>query len=160
MRAYENPTLIAAAFGLLSHAASEGRRCPTNGEVRGGHAMFRVLADAGKIKVGVYARNWRVVEIFVGPSAGCVTAPSPDFGAPYKVYGGTPAQIAAQDARRRRERVERAEAKKLRRAEARERWSHQPTTARVCMCCRRTFQSEGLHHRMCNGCRRDPAEVA
>lgn len=28
-----------------------------------------------------------------------------------------------------------------------------PTTTRCCMTCRRAFQSEGPHHRMCERCR-------
>lgn len=32
-----------------------------------------------------------------------------------------------------------------------------PTTKRACMCCRRSFKSEGNHNRLCYICRQEPA---
>lgn len=95
------PTKIEAArafvLAMLRDAAAAGLRCPANHEIRAAayaHGLtFPIecypseLAYAGRIRVEVYARNWRVVEI-----DGLRTMEPPRGGEPYKVIG--PAQGA------------------------------------------------------------------
>ena len=74
-------------FEMIADAASRGERCPTSDEIR--DKMWRQhltalpspvsdLARAGRIVVWVHARNWRVVEILMGPARGCRTAEAPN----------------------------------------------------------------------------------
>lgn len=77
---------IEMGFALIELAAENGERCPTNqsaenptGELRSG--VTTALLKQGRIRVEVYAHNWRVVTILTGPHAGKRTAPSPYKGA-------------------------------------------------------------------------------
>lgn len=83
-------------LNLIRQAAIDGDRMPTlQGLRRMGHrdpnASLRRLAASGRIRIEVYGRNWRVVEICRGPHAGKRTAESPRGGRPYLVVdaGGT-----------------------------------------------------------------------
>lgn len=84
-------------FQQIEHAALNGLRCPINkthgyGTLRMG--VTSELVKQGRIRVEVYAHNWRVIEITSGPNAGKRTAPPPykDWK-PYKIYGWTTAEI-------------------------------------------------------------------
>jgi hypothetical protein len=77
-------------FDWLISLAREGKRCPTTDEMsralssRGlcgnvsKQAPTSWLARAGKIRIRVYAKNWRVVEIAAGPFAGLETQGPPN----------------------------------------------------------------------------------
>lgn len=81
-------------LSILREAAKKGERCPTLPQLRLAvqclgfrgiqtTAHLTVLARQGHIRIEVYARNWRVVEI-----DGHRTAPSPDpYAVPYRVIG-------------------------------------------------------------------------
>ena len=74
------------AFQQLCATAERGERCPFNWQLP--HGALPALARAGKIRVEVFAKNWRVVTIMAGPSAGKHTMrdPSMPLGArPYVV---------------------------------------------------------------------------
>lgn len=71
------------AFNVLVEAARVKVRCPTNDYFS--HGAVAALAHAGWIRIYVYARNWRVVEIITGPHAGARTAPPPRAYACYRV---------------------------------------------------------------------------
>jgi len=78
-------------FSQLVDAAIAGQRCPVTARegVPGlpGHATS-VLAREGRIKVEIYAHNWRVVEILDGPHAGARTKPCPhETNGPYRIIG-------------------------------------------------------------------------
>lgn len=84
--------LMERAFALLCAIADKGERCPTGadmGKLLGGYLSDRGvvvrLARAGKIRIEVYGRNWRVIEILTGPQTGKRTAPPPAGGVPYKI---------------------------------------------------------------------------
>jgi hypothetical protein len=89
------------AFRMLRDAAAAGLRCPIADEIAralkiagvGGAATNIVpeLCRLGYITSRVYSKNWRIVEIEVGPCAGKKTL-SPPFhcGPPYKVVGKDP----------------------------------------------------------------------
>lgn len=69
-------------FAEIERAAIIGARCPTNvsqenptGTLRNG--LTTALVKEGKIKIEVYAHNWRVVEILTGPNAGKRTLAPP-----------------------------------------------------------------------------------
>lgn len=85
--ALEPPTrAIEGFFDQIVAAAMAGVRCPQNDLIPS--AAFSRLAREGRIRVSVYARNWRVVEILEGPHAGKSTADDPMRRAgekPYKV---------------------------------------------------------------------------
>ncbi len=79
---------LADAFAVLEKAAAAGDRCPmakTDGLTS---TLTSALARAGKIRIDVYAHNWRVVTILVGPHAGKSTlgAPNPHWR-PYLTIG-------------------------------------------------------------------------
>ncbi len=59
-------------FDLMVHTAIEGQRCPTNDQLPD-HSL-PALARAGKVRIEVFERNWRVVTILVGPHAGKQTS--------------------------------------------------------------------------------------
>lgn len=68
------------AYMLIAHRAIYGARAPTNyspenpsGEVYA--SAVKELALQGRIRVEVYAKNWRVMELLDGPNAGARTAP-------------------------------------------------------------------------------------
>lgn len=65
-----------AAFARLEQCAEGRDRCPQNDQIPS--AAFSALARAGRIKVMVFRKNYRVVEILVGPQAGKRTADATD----------------------------------------------------------------------------------
>lgn len=75
-------------FALLEKCAVVGERCPFN-FATGGHplmsgATLTLLARAGRIRVEIGQKNWRVVTILRGNHAGAHTAyPS---GAKWRAY--------------------------------------------------------------------------
>ena len=87
-------------FGLIEAAAREGRRCPQNEEIRGalysaglqfGNGVtagdvIKALAREGRVRGGVYGRNWRTLHICVGPHAGKSTKPCDHASAPHMIY--------------------------------------------------------------------------
>lgn len=72
-----------AAFAELEQAAVAGARCPVNGTGYINSLRLRVLADAGRITIQVFPRNWRVVTILTGPNARKKTAKPPRKGRAY-----------------------------------------------------------------------------
>ena len=74
-------------FALLEATAIKNERCPQNyphGPLT--TSIITALARAGRIKVEVFARNWRVVTIMDGPHRGKRTKLAPgNAGPPYKV---------------------------------------------------------------------------
>jgi len=87
MSASTLPGRKAALLPVLCAVAAEGRRCPTARDLMvAGHAgsseTITALAEQGLIRVEVYGRNWRVVEIV---ATGDRTAESPLGGEPYLV---------------------------------------------------------------------------
>lgn len=89
------PGHLDKGFRQIVAAAKAGQRCPTNrtqenptGELRAG--VTTALVKAKRIRVEIFAHNWRVVEIIDGPHAGLRTAPPPYKFAtkPYKVLDG------------------------------------------------------------------------
>lgn len=92
---------INSAFNMIVAAAREGRRCPETTRsdyIKGERILIRglargaatILAAEGKIKVEIFARNFRRITILVGPHAGKATA-APPFGElaqPYRVIEG------------------------------------------------------------------------
>lgn len=86
----------ATAFALLEQMARDGKRCPPNTDTRLGSEVMRELVRAGKIRICIYPRNWRSVEILTGPDAGKRTQGPPDPKAkPYKVMDAiAPAVLA------------------------------------------------------------------
>ena len=71
----------------LNEAAERGQRCPKlDALMRDGHEAVRStmerLVKAGKVRVEIYAVNWRVVEIV---ATGQRTRESPHGGEPYLV---------------------------------------------------------------------------
>lgn len=60
------------AFRLIEDAVALRERCPQNDIIPS--PLFGTLARQGKIRVRVFARNWRVVDILTGPYAGRSTA--------------------------------------------------------------------------------------
>lgn len=74
------------AFARIEQCTVDRLRCPQNDEIPG--ITFSTLARQGRIKVMVFRKNYRVVEILVGPHAGKQTADAPDrrIGeVPYKI---------------------------------------------------------------------------
>jgi hypothetical protein len=64
-------------FQAIVDAAIKGHRCPENGSHGVNTQRCRALANAGDIKIEVFARNYRVVTILTGRHAGLKTAPPP-----------------------------------------------------------------------------------
>lgn len=71
---------VEQCFQAILRAALRGERCPENGSSNVNTDRCRALAAAGRIKIEVFARNFRVVTILTGRHAGRKTA-----RAPYKV---------------------------------------------------------------------------
>lgn len=76
------------AFALIESAAAAGERCPQSGIY--GHSALTstvttALANAGRIRIEIYAWNFRVAEILTGPHAGKRTAASPTGQKPWKI---------------------------------------------------------------------------
>jgi hypothetical protein len=83
--------LMSEAHALIQHAAISGHRAPFNRRkgvpLEGAiprHAMLN-LVKLGHIKLEVYARNWRVIELLTGPAAGHRTQECPFSPIPYRV---------------------------------------------------------------------------
>jgi len=82
---------IDAAFAALVQAALRDERAPTNkGSENPTGTMHRKIMSAllneGRIRVEIYAKNWRVIEILTGPHAGKRTkAPPNQNSRPYKI---------------------------------------------------------------------------
>lgn len=79
-----------AVFSLIVAAARKNERCPTSirkGNTRGiPSGATSALVKEGKIRVEVYAHNYRVIEILWGPSAGKRTrAPDNKRWKPWRV---------------------------------------------------------------------------
>ncbi len=78
-------------FERFEQAAISGERCPTMGQLRDegyvdSSKSAQRLADSGAIRIEVYARNYRVIEIKLGPHEGRRTAPPPnEWHEPYYV---------------------------------------------------------------------------
>lgn len=96
MRPANDPS---TTFVLLQQLARDGKRCPPNTDTRLGSEVMRELVRAGKIRICIYPRNWRAVEILIGPDAGKRTQGPPDPKAkPYKVMDAStlaPAVLSA-----------------------------------------------------------------
>ena len=91
------PLLIARVddfvFDLVAEAAAKGERCPKNIEIwillqnaglptgRSEYTVLEALGRQGKIRGKVSGRNWRTIEILVGPHAGKETRWDPCGGA-------------------------------------------------------------------------------
>ena len=108
-------------FAILEAAAVKRERCPTGPELRVlgvSGANTGILAKAGRIRVEVYGKNWRVIEIMEGPHKGARTMECPDGSKPYRiVYKGKTefpqrvngkAPCRRQEARERRAAAQRA----------------------------------------------------
>lgn len=77
-----------AAFRTLETFASAGMRCPENGTHGIESPLTTALARAGRIRILIYAHNWRVVEIVTGPHAGAKTELPPNRELkPWRVIG-------------------------------------------------------------------------
>lgn len=77
-------------FALLESAAANGERCPQSiphGPLNS--AVTGALARAGRIRIEIFAHNWRVVTLMDGPHKGKQTMPTPHKGSrrPYKIIG-------------------------------------------------------------------------
>lgn len=75
-------------FKLIEEAATKGERCPQtqpHGPLQ--HASSGSLARAGRIRIEIFAHNWRVATIMQGPHKGKQTLRSPYKGTqkPYRV---------------------------------------------------------------------------
>lgn len=75
-------------FAAIEAAAAKGERCPQSrphGPLNAGSSA--ALARAGRIRVEIFAHNWRVVTIMEGPHKGKQTMGSPYAGSgkPYRV---------------------------------------------------------------------------
>lgn len=75
-------------FKLIEAAAAKGERCPQSqphGPLQ--YASSGTLARAGRIRVEIFAHNWRVATIMEGPHKGKQTLRSPYKGTqrPYRV---------------------------------------------------------------------------
>lgn len=90
-----NELNMSTLLHYLCERAVAGDRCPTQNELlRAGYtgtATPVALARAQRIRIEVYGRNWRVVEIREGEHKGKRTQEPPGGGKPYKViYGQEP----------------------------------------------------------------------
>lgn len=86
-------------ISILTAAAVAGDACPTHRDLENKiqsisgnarrkvslHGLVPELARTGLIKIEVYGRNWRVIEIKQGPHAGARTMAPSHGGKPYKI---------------------------------------------------------------------------
>lgn len=72
-------------FALLEEVARKGERCPA-GKPYGplNPNVMSALAHAGRIRIEIFTRNWRVVTIMEGPNKGAQTMPPWRGGKPYR----------------------------------------------------------------------------
>ena len=85
--AHKDPYILETVFLQLAERATINARCPDNFHLPGGNLTLRALAAEGRIRVEIFPRNWRVVEILTGQHKGKRTAASPLRNAkPYKIY--------------------------------------------------------------------------
>lgn len=85
-----------AAFDKIVASAVANERCPQNDKIPA--AAFSALAREGRIRVRVYRKNYRVVDILVGPHAGAQTKDAPDRRRgekPYKVVDASAPPLRA-----------------------------------------------------------------
>lgn len=76
------------AFTTLVGFAARGERCPENGTHGLAHDVVPALARAGRIRIHLYAHNYRAVEILEGQHKGAMTAPHPNPKIkPWRVIG-------------------------------------------------------------------------
>lgn len=82
-----------AAFKLLEAKAVAGERCPFSDQIPGGSPAVSTQAHLGRIRVEIFAQNFRRVTILVGPNKGKHTANPPlrdgHLPNPYLVVDGT-----------------------------------------------------------------------
>ncbi|KKL95774.1 hypothetical protein LCGC14_1851170 [marine sediment metagenome] len=86
MRLEDNRMYQNQIFDIIVKRALAGERAPQTGEYKSLPPIIKVLAKQGRIKVEVYAHNWRVIEILKGSNAGVRTKEPSGPGAPYLVY--------------------------------------------------------------------------
>ena len=80
-------TAIDRTFAALVVAAVNGERCPKAPHLESDHIVS--LAQAGRIKVDVHGKNWRVITIMWGKHAGASTAPPPFPSRSHRtIFGG------------------------------------------------------------------------
>ena len=87
-------------FAELARCAAGGLRCPASTGPQENRmtpsANITALARAGRIRVDIYPRNWRVVTILEGEHRGKTTAPCPKPGArPYRTIDANSTPIPA-----------------------------------------------------------------
>ena len=90
---------ISETLDLLEQAAASRSRCPDSIDIKnylvdrfGRNAVItnkitKVLSELGHIRIEIYGRNWRVIEIMRGPHKGARTMGPPHGGKPHKVIG-------------------------------------------------------------------------
>lgn len=98
----ELPKSEAKAFAMVCDAAEKRVRCPTNEEflwAGSRHDSVPNLARRGLVRILVYARNYRVVEILSGEHAGKSTKPPAEGGRPYRIIdsGGSTSGDGARE---------------------------------------------------------------
>lgn len=76
---------VQRCFEALQRAAVAGARCPLSGSDGVTSDLTAALAKSGRIKIEVYARNYRVVEILDGPNKGKRTRSAPVGHETYKL---------------------------------------------------------------------------
>lgn len=86
---------LAAAREMIEAAAVLKQRCPLNDDLPVG--AVAMLTRAGIVRVKVYGRNWRTIEILEGPHKGARTAPPPDDRLPYKVVDAKGSRRASDE---------------------------------------------------------------
>lgn len=87
-------------FEDIVRAAVAGERCPLNGTRNMTSHLVAVLARTGRIKVEVYAKNWRTVTIMQGEHSGKSTMHAPAGHECYRVIdrqGSRPVGGTAED---------------------------------------------------------------
>src|SRR3990167_5262320 len=90
--------VLYATLQIIANAADRGERCPTSQEMvlqlfelgfrRKCSGTTHDLIKLGFIRVEVYGRNYRVVEIIDGQHKGKRTKEYPNVGVPYKILDG------------------------------------------------------------------------
>ena len=86
--------LVTRVFGMLEAAAAAGARCPINDQLP--YGATKMLACNGRIRIEVYAHNWRVVEILEGPHKGKRTMEAPSIKSG-KLRGARPKPYLVSD---------------------------------------------------------------